>query len=327
MGQGQRSQADPAGQTVGQSFPVLRETGARQTLEEVEGQGQQGVEERQRETAHDDDLLGVPEAQHVGQAGDEAGSPRAGQGARQQVHRHSGSGVQHPHRHFQRQEHILPELVDQPREIEEQEAVELQVRGARAEVVGPDRQLAVGYRAGGHLREADVLRLIPAPREITGAEVIPDGGETAGREQGDRPAFAGEHPAQQGRQAAAAEFGDHQGQEQPGNRGEQQVVRKTELDPLGHDCQIVRKGRGPLPRRNDPEPRHGRVLVDEQQQGQQPQAAGCSVELQPPCPARRGPRIPRLARIRLRRPLPVRFPVPTSPRRHLRNPRPRSGSP
>ena len=96
VGQGQRSQADPAGQAVGQSFPIRGQTGARQTLEEVEGQGQQGVEERQRKAAHDDDLLGVPEAQHVGQAGDEAGSPRAGQGARQQVHRHSGSGVAAP---------------------------------------------------------------------------------------------------------------------------------------------------------------------------------------------------------------------------------------
>ena len=139
VGEGEQGQAGPAEHGRPDSPRRVEDL-----LDAPEGPRQEGVEQGEGEASHDEHVLGGPEAEGVGESGDEPRGARAAEAGRQQVHAEAGEHVGGAHDQLQRQEEVAEDEVDEPREVEEDEAVGVVDGGAGADGEGPEGKLAVG---------------------------------------------------------------------------------------------------------------------------------------------------------------------------------------
>ena len=145
-----------------------------QALAEVEGPGEQPVEDREGQAAHHQDVLGMPEGEHVCDAGEEAGTARAEQGTDEEVHAHARGDVSQCEHPLDGEEDVAEDEVEEAHEIEEEESVELEKGRSCAEVVCPDGDLATGEGLGRDPGIGVVEVGVGDPAGLAGCEVESD---------------------------------------------------------------------------------------------------------------------------------------------------------
>ena len=174
------------------------EAGNPGAFEVAERQRQAGVEQRQGQPAHDDNVLRVPEGQHKTEATEERCRPGPEGDPEKGEHRQPGEHMPGGQNHLDAQVQIPDQQVQERDDVEEQEAVELQERRARGEVVRPDGQFAGSDRPCRQRRIGHMQRPVPRPTHTSSGEVEPNEHDTTGRQYPETSAVCRENSPEQG---------------------------------------------------------------------------------------------------------------------------------